>query len=102
MWSKGEISLLKFSVYFVIVMLAVVAALGGMKGKITSKKVILLLDEKDNEWKKRGLKDEEIEKHLLNCVNIISYIKISEYTEKELLAKCRRILENEEKFISFD
>ena len=90
-----------FVFLLILVVVAVVAGLGGLKGRIAAKKVILLLDEKENEWKKRGLNGEEIEKHLQICVNIISSIKIRDYTEKELLARCRRILDDEEKFITF-
>lgn len=88
-------------IFFFLIILVVVAGLGNLKGRIAAKKVILLLDEKENEWKKRGLKGEEIEKHLQICVNIISSIKIRDYTEKELLARCRGILDDEEKFINF-
>lgn len=89
-------------IFVFLIILGVVAGLGNLKGRTTAKKVILLIDEKDNEWKKRGLKDEEIKKHLQKCVNIINSIKIRDYTEKELLTRCRLILDDEEKFINFD
>lgn len=89
-------------IFVFLILLVVVTGFGNLKGNTAAKKVILLLHEKENEWKNRGLKNEEIEKHLQKCVNIIRFIKIRDYTEKELLARCRRILEDEEKRIIFD
>lgn len=92
----GMVVLLIVDLYLVIV------GVSRYRGRSLGAKVVKLLERKDAEWQRKGMSEEHIKKHLKYCIEAIEQLKLSHYKQREILVLCKRILDNEEKYMIFE